>query len=423
MITAREAALNTLYEIFFEGAYSNLALKKTLKKCHAMKSEEKRLLTNIVYGVTSYHYTLEYVISLYSSIKVKKLAKYVRLILEMGLYQLMFADKIPESAAVNESVKLAKRYGKLGADRFVNGVLRSFCRSEKEIEYPKDKEKYLAVKYSFDEEMTRQWISDFGYEFTEDLMKSLNSPPPVLLRTNILKTNTEELCDLLKAEGKTVYSTDGNLIHTDGFDISESELYRKGYFSVQDKGAYNAAMVLSPEKGETVIDMCAAPGGKSTHMAEMMQNEGKILAFDIYEHKIKLIDGAVKRLGIDCVTTGIRDASVMDSSLIESADKVLCDVPCSGWGIIRRKPDIKLAKNDVSALPALQLKILCNGAEYLKKGGSLVYSTCTVNRRENEEVVNSFLSLREDFEKSYEKTYYPNKDNSDGFYICRLERK
>ena len=423
MITAREAALNTLYEIFYEGAYSNLALKKTLKKCHAMKSEEKRLLTNIVYGVTSYHYTLEYVISLYSSIKIKKLAKYVKIILEMGLYQLLFADKIPESAAVNESVKLAKRYGKNGADRFVNGVLRSFCRNGKEIEYPADREKYLSVKYSFSEEMTKQWISDFGYEFTEELMKSLNSPPPMLLRTNILKTNTKELSSLLEAEGREIFLVDGNLIHTDGFDVSESKLYSDGYFSVQDKGAYNAAMVLLPQSGETVIDMCAAPGGKSTHMAELMKNKGKITAFDIYEHKIKLIDNALKRLGIECVETKISDASVMDESLVQTADKVLCDVPCSGWGIIRRKPDIKLAKNNVSLLPPLQFKILCNGAEYLKKGGSLVYSTCTINRRENEEVINAFLNSRKDFEKSYEKTYYPNTDNSDGFYICRLERK
>ncbi len=423
MITAREAALNTLYEIFYEGAYSNLALKKTLKKCHAMKSEEKRLLTNIVYGVTSYHYTLEYVISLYSSVKLKKLAKYVKLILEMGFYQLMFADKIPESAAVNESVNLAKRYGKKGADRFVNGVLRSFCRNGREFEYPKDKEKYLSVKYSFSEEMTKQWIADFGYEFTQELMQSLNCPPPMLLRTNVLKINTEELCSLLEKEGIKVNQTDGDLIQTDGFDVADSNLYRSGYFSIQDRGAFNAAITLSPQKGETVIDMCAAPGGKTTHMAELMQNEGKIIAFDIYEHKIKLIENAVKRLGITCVDAKINDASLKDNKLIDTADKVLCDVPCSGWGIIRRKPDIKFAENDVSLLPPLQLKILCNGADYLKKGGTLVYSTCTINKRENEEVINSFLELRKDFEKSYEKTYYPNKDNSDGFYICRLERK
>jgi 16S rRNA (cytosine967-C5)-methyltransferase len=439
MISAREAALNTLYEIFYEGAYSNLALKKMLRKCNAMKDEEKRLLTNLVYGVVSYHFTLEYVIKKYSSVKPKKIAKYIHLILELGLYQLMYADKIPESAAVNESVKLAKRYGKSGSDRFVNAILRSFCRDGCEIAYPTDKASYLSVKYSYTLNMTKTWIDDFGYDTAEELMQSLNAPPPLMLRANTLKITADELCKrleneegiharpvtVLKKAGDS-FTDDGTgaLLEADGgFDIAQSKLCNEGFFSVQDKGAYCASVVLAPKSGETVIDMCAAPGGKTTHIAELMGDRGKIIACDIHEHKIKLIESSLKRLGVSCVSTLLRDSSVCDETLLETADRVLCDVPCSGWGIIRRKPDIKLENNDISALPPLQLKILLSGASYVKKGGCIVYSTCTINRRENEEVVNAFLESAADFEKSYEKTFYPNRDNSDGFYICRLNRK
>ncbi|MCH5211415.1 MAG: 16S rRNA (cytosine(967)-C(5))-methyltransferase RsmB [Oscillospiraceae bacterium] len=420
MIGAREAALLTLYEIFENSAYSNLALKERMTKCKGMTASEKALLTNLVYGVVSRHYTLIHIIGKYSSIKLKKLADYVRIILEIGLYQLLYTDKIPESAAVNESVKLAKRYGRKGSDRFVNAVLRSFCRDGCRITYPENTEQYLSVKYSYSTNMVKLFIGTFERVRAEKIMASLNEPAPLTLRANLLKCSTPQLISELQERGIKAESCEGSLVYSDGFDIAESDLYKNGYFSVQDRAAYNAAITLAPQPGETVIDMCAAPGGKSTHIAELMNNEGHIISCDIHEHKIKLITGSARRLGIDIIDARINDGTIEDSELIGAADRVLCDVPCSGLGIIRRKPDIKLDRTDIDELPKLQIKILKNGAKYVKSGGTLVYSTCTLNSRENGDVISAFLADNGNFKKQYEKTYCPDTDNSDGFYICKL---
>ncbi len=421
-MNVRETALKTLYEIFYNGAYSNLALKEAMKNNAAMSPQDKRLLTNLVYGVVSRSFTLEYIISQYSRVKPKKIAKYVMIILKLGIYQLVYTDKIPQSAAVNESVKLAKKFGRNGSDKFVNGVLRSFCRDNCEIEYPKDKKEYLAVRYSYSDEMTELFIKHFGYENAEKLMSSLNSPPPLMIRVNILKTNIEDLEKEFERSGIKYERVAPTMLSVHGLDVGASELYKNGSFSVQDFGAYSASLSLEPKSGETIIDMCAAPGGKSTHIAELMGDKGKIIAFDIHDHKIKLIESAAERLGISSIKAVLHDSTAVIEELRGCADRVLCDVPCSGWGIIRRKPDIKLSKNDVSALPELQLEILRNGAQYLKDGGTLVYSTCTIDPDENDGVISQFLNENNNFEKVYEKTYYPYIDNSDGFYICKLKK-
>lgn len=418
----RETALKTLYDIFYNGAYSNLALKEAMKNNTDMSPQDKRLLTNLVYGVVSHSFTLEYIISQYSRVKPKKIAKYIMIILKLGIYQLVYTDKIPQSAAVNESVKLAKKFGRNGSDKFVNGVLRSFCRDNCEVEYPKDKKEYLAVRYSYSDEMTELFIKYFGYENAERLMSSLNAPPPLMIRVNILKTNIEELEKELERSGIGYERVAPTMLSVQGIDVGASELYKNGLFSVQDFGAYSASLALDPKSGETIIDMCAAPGGKSTHIAELMGDNGKIIAFDIHDHKIKLIESAAERLGIHSIKAVLHDSTAVIDELREQADRVLCDVPCSGWGIIRRKPDIKLSKNDVSALPELQLEILRNGAQYLKAGGTLVYSTCTIDPDENDGVISQFLNENNNFEKVYEKTYYPYIDNSDGFYICKLKK-
>ncbi len=267
MIGAREAALLTLNDIFYNGTYSNLAVKEMLGKCRGMDKIEKSLFTNLVYGVVSRHYTLEYVISKYSNIKVRKLARYVKLILEMGIYQMIYLDKIPESAAVNESVKLAKRYCKKGSDRFINAVLRAFSKDECTMDFT---DCGLGIKHSFSPEMTKMFLSQFGNDFTESLMTALNSPPEMSLRVNTLKTNVKELCEKLNESGTQILNTDGDLIYTKGFDVGNNPLYTEGYFTPQDKGAYTASCVLNPQKGENLIDMCSAPGGKTTHKAELL---------------------------------------------------------------------------------------------------------------------------------------------------------
>ena len=417
MITAREAALLALNDILYNGKYSNIAVKEMLGKCRGMDKTEKAFFTNLVYGVISRRFTLEYVISQYSAIKLKKLARYVKIILELGFYQLIYLDKVPESAAVNECVKLSKRYCKKGSDRFINGVLRAFLKNRCVI--PDDD---LAVKYSFSQEMTEMFLEQFGYEFSDQLMQALNTPPDIMLRPNTLKTDADKLSELLEADGIENTVTDYGMVISDGFDVASNRLYKEGYFTPQDRGAYTASVVLAPKEGETIIDMCSAPGGKATHIAELMKDNGNILAFDIHEHKVSLINNSAKRLGFNSINAQVGDSSVYNSELNGIADRVLCDVPCSGWGIIRRKPDIKLSHTDLCELYDIQKKILDNGAKYVKIGGCIVYSTCTVNKKENEEIISEFLSKNKNFEKTYEKTFYPNIDGCDGFYVCRLNK-
>lgn len=413
MINAREIAMKAIYDVEFNGAYSNMVLKKALS---GAEKQDKGFTTTLVYGTISRKLTLDYVIERYSKLKLKKISKYILIILRMGLYQLMFMDKIPESAAVNESVKLAKHYGHGASAGFVNGILRSYIRNGIKIS-----DDNLSVKYSYPEWLCNQWINDFGFEFTEKLMAAMNTEPKITIRYNALKTTQEELKTLFEENG--IHSeANGISLVCEGFDVSHDKLYLDGFYSVQDTAASNAAIELSPRAGDTVIDMCAAPGGKTTHLAEIMENKGKILAFDIHKHKIKLIEANAKRLGIGIIDAQIADGTVFDERLRNTADKILCDVPCSGLGIIRRKPDIKWNKDDTNELRDIQKKILENAAEYLKHGGEIVYSTCTIDHRENEDITSEFLKNHSDFEKLSEKTYYPHTDGTDGFYICKMRR-
>ena len=422
MIGAREAALLSLNDILYGGKYSNIAVNEMLNKCHAMDRKDKALYTSIVYGVLVHYYTLEYIISKYSSVKVKKLARYVKILLLTGLYQIKYLDKVPGSAAVNESVKLSKRYCKKGSDRFINAVLRRAIDEGCDVAMPDDEIERICVEYSYSYDMAKAFCDVFGVERAKKVMASLNMPPQTLLRANTLKTDSKALLDMLTQAGIDA-KPENDMIAVKGYDVGNSKLYRDGLFTVQDKGAYTASVVLDPQNGETVIDMCAAPGGKTTHIAELMGDSGRIVAFDIHEHKIRLIENTAKRLGIKTIEAKVADATVYNPLYKESADRVLCDVPCSGWGIIRRKPDIKLSHTNLESLYEIQKSILSNGAEYVKKGGCLVYSTCTVNRRENEETIKEFLENNKEFIKTYEKSFYPDTDNSDGFFICRLERK
>ena len=416
----REAALKALYEIEFNGAYSNMAVKNALSKNRDMSPQGKALFTALVYGVVDKKLTLDYYISNFSKIKLKKISKYILLILRMGIYQLIFMDKIPESAAVNESVKLAKRYGHGASAGFVNGVLRTVLKSS--IKYPENKNEYLSVKYSYPMWLCDKWIDEFGFEFTEEMMKAFEKNKQITLRPNLLKTTQDELYTLFAKNGVEAKMCEDYII-TQGFDIENNPLYIQGYFTPQDSAASDAAKVLDPQSGDVVIDMCSAPGGKTTHIAELMQNRGKILAFDKYDHKIEIVNKNAKRLGIDIIEAKVSDACVFDKTLWGVADRVLCDVPCSGLGIIGKKPDIKWNRENISDINQIQKKILNNGAKYLKNGGILVYSTCTIEKSENEGVIEEFLLENTDFERLYEKTYYPHLDNTDGFYICKLRKK
>ncbi len=425
MVNARETALLTLYEIEYNSAYSNMALKEAL--ISDVSGLDKAFITTLVYGVVRRKLTLDYIISRYSKTKIKKMSKFVLLVLRMGVYQIYFMDKVPDSAAVNESVKLAKRYCGKSAG-FVNGILHSVIRGRESLEYPDDKVKFLSVKYSFTEETVKNFMQ---YDFCEELLEALNKEPKTTIRINRLKGTDFALANI-ELEKSPLYEYARTV---SGFDISSSVEYKEGKFIAQDVAAMMAVEALGPKKGDHVIDVCAAPGGKTTHIAELMENEGRISAFDIHPHKVEIIRKNAQRMGISIINAEVNDAAVLSEDLIETADKVLADVPCSGLGIIRRKPDIKWNKENISELPALQYRILENAARYLKSGGELVYSTCTLNKKENEDVICEFVKNNKEYEfvkielpgtlareNSGYITLYPNIDNTDGFFISKIKR-
>ncbi len=425
MKSSREAALTALYEIEYNGAYSNIALKNVLSGS-GLDSRDRALSSAIVYGVTSKKMTLDYMISELSKIKLKKISKYILLILRMGLYQLKYMDKIPDSAAVNESVRLARRYGHSASAGYVNGILRKAAKTK--FCLPDD----LAVKESFAVENAKKLISDYG-DRAAIIMSALNKEPKMTIRVNTLKTTRDVLKEQLNAE-LCPYCDDG--LYVKQLDTASSREYDMGLFTVQDAAPMVACRVLAPKSGDTVIDLCAAPGGKTTYLAEMMNNEGKIYAFDIHSHRVDLVLKNAKRLGISIIDASVGDATLFNEDYAEIADKVLADVPCSGIGIARRKPELKY-KTDFTSLSDIQLSILKNGAKYLKKGGELVYSTCTLYRDENERVIEKFLEENEGFElvsfsellpdgfaedRSGIMTVLPDKTDCDGFFVAKLRR-
>ncbi len=434
MDRVREAAMLILYKTDKESAYSNMALKECFLKNKDFSAKDKAFITNLVYGTIKAQITIDYIIGCYSKVKLKKISPYILAILRVGIYQLKFMDKVPDSAAVNESVKLAKRYGHSASAGFVNGILRNVLRCE--ISYPEDEIEALSVKHSYPLWMVKRWCEDFGKNFAEELMDSMNKEPEVSLRVNLLKTTPEKVLKSLPNGRMSELSSD--MILSDGFDVAKSREYQEGFFTPQDISASFSARVLMPKAGDKVLDMCAAPGGKTTHLAEIMENKGEILALDIHEHKIKLIEENAKRLGIDIISAKCVDATVENPEFFGKFSKVLADVPCSGLGIIRRKPDIKLKKKE-DGIEELQYKILKNASKYLSPDGELLYSTCTIDKRENEEVIERFLKENEGFQavdisdllpevlrkpeckKGY-TTFYPNVDGIDGFFIAKIKK-
>lgn len=418
MASAREIAMKAIYEVEFDQAYSNMILKKYLAGTELSK-QDKAFITSIVYGVIDKKITLDYVIGCFSKLKLKKISKYILIILRMGIYQIMYMDKIPVSAAVNESVKLAKRYGHGASAGFVNGILRNVLKTD--FKYPENKTEYLSIMYSYPMWLCEKWEKEFGYDFTKELFEAFSETPKLNLRPNTLKISAEELLDKLQNNGIEAERQDDYIV-SGGFDIASDRLYKSGYYTIQDAAAMQAAKILAPEEGDIVIDMCAAPGGKTTHMAEIMRDKGKIYAFDVYEHKIELIRKNAERLGISIIETRLSDSSIFDEQYRETADKILCDVPCSGLGILRRKREIKWNRDENTNFPEIQCKILDNAAKYLKSGGEMVYSTCTIEKEENSAVTGAFAADNSEFKIMYEKTFYPHIDHTDGFYICKLKK-
>ncbi len=422
MANPRKVAAKTLEKIEKEGTFSNLAVKEALRNSE-LDSRDKAFATALIYGVLDRKITLDYILSKFLKTPVKKTPAFTLAVLRTALYQIKFMDKVPQSAAVNEAVKLIKSSKEGRNSGFVNGVLRNVLRTPVELpggSSPED----LSFRYSIPLEMVESFLKDYGVEDTIALLEESLKPAPIILRINTVKTDLQFVEEALKNQKIPFKALGDSAVEIlEGIDISESELYKKGFIYAQDTASQRAVSVLNPKCGDRVLDMCAAPGGKTFTMAGLMENKGEIVACDLYEHRVELIKKSANRLGIDIVKPLVADATLTDSRLGEF-DCVLCDVPCSGWGVIRRKPEIKYSQNyDFSDLQEIQYKILCNGAKHLKKGGKILYSTCTLRQEENEKLVIRYQKEYNDLYKLYEHTFMPHKDGCDGFYCCLLEKR
>lgn len=443
MANSRKTAFKVLLKIEQDGAYSNIALNNAVKESE-LSPLDAAFTSALVYGVLERKITLDYIIKQYSKIPLRKIELKTKIILRLGLLQMAFMDKVPESAAVNESVKLAKQQKLQKSSGFINAILRSFARDNCKVKYPdkKNKAEYYSVKYSCPQPLVKLWLESYGEENAKGILEKLSGRPNIYARVNTLRTTAEKLIDALaddKVKAEKVDFPENSVRLADTGSIERLKAYKGGLFHIQDLSSQLCAYFLSAEMGQTVLDICSAPGGKTFTTAEYMHNSGKIIACDMYEHKLKLIEKGAKRLGIDIVETCLRDGS-SDENPLPMADRILCDVPCSGLGVLSRKPEIRY-KDDLidTNLADIQYKILCESAKYLKKGGKLVYSTCTLNPQENNKNTAKFLAEHSDFEgvalefppqlgrayeeQPYEITLMPHSYDGDGFYISVFTRR
>ena len=427
-MTAREAALRALYSIDEDKTYMNAALNAALE-AENFSAADRAFITELIYGVTVNRSAIDYIISVYSKLKIKKMSVWVLNILRLGIFQISYMTKIPQSAACNEAVKLARKYSHGAGAGFVNGVLRSSARGKDEFSFPglSGSAERLSLIYSYPIWITKRLITEYGEAECERLYKENARPHGTMIRVNTLKTNRDKLKNILRGEGikcREHGEPENCLIVEGGINIGASKAYAEGLYSLQNTSSQTAVAALAPRSGETVIDMCSAPGQKACAAAELMNNQGKIIAFDVYEHKIKLIENAAKRLGINIIEAKCGNSCERIKSLEKSADRVLADVPCSGLGVIHKKPDIKWKRReeDIAALVKIQREILGNAAAYVKPGGVLVYSTCTIIREENFLQTERFLKENSDFKKIFERQILTGENGESGFYICKMVR-
>lgn len=446
-MSARYLAYKILFDIEVNGNYSNMALNKYLNEA-GLDDQDKGFVTELVYGILEKKRYLDYMINKVSKIKVRKMQHPVKLVLRMGVYQLVYMDGVADYAAINESVNIMKKLDKRSAS-FVNAILRNISRNLDEVkDISLNTVDKLAIYYSYEKWIVENLVKEYGFERTEEILRALSQKPNIYLRVNRTKLRPGQSMDYLVGQiigrlidqGLEASRVEGleEAIKVKGLkSIDKHPLFREGYVSVQDISSILVAKVMDPKRESRVLDLCAAPGGKSTHIGELMENTGHLISQDIFDHKIKLMDTYARRLGLNNMEAGLGDALVLNDDYIGKFDYVLCDVPCSGMGIVRRKPEIKYKKEDeVENLPDLQYQILENASSYLKEGGILIYSTCTIFRQENMEVVDRFLANHKDYElddlgsvkeflgigdKGLVKIL-PDQYDMDGFFICRMKK-
>lgn len=431
-MNVRKIAYNVLEESEKKSKYISLALDSAISRGE-LSGEDRALLSALVYGVTERKTTLDYFISALSGRNIRSLDSEVLNLLRLGAYQIIYMDKIPDSAAVNETVKLASRYA-ARSKNFVNAILRRICREKSSLPYPTDNTERLSIENSIPKELCEHFMRDYPDDF-EEIIRASNSKPKLTLTVNTLRSSRDSLAKII-GDGceKTAFSEKG-LKLTSSFAVSDFSPLSDGLCYVQDEASQIAVSALAPKSGDTVIDVCSCPGGKSFFSAILMENVGKIYCFDLHESKLPLIKNQAEKLGIEIINAERHDSRVAKEDLIEKADKVICDVPCSGLGVLAKKPEIRHKSfNDLSELDNIQKEILEASAKYVKVGGVLLYSTCTLRKAENEERVAQFLSTHPNFEllpfsvgtleaKEGLLTLLPSKHSTDGFFISLLKRR
>ena len=435
----REAAFKALLAIERDGSYSNLELSKMLA---SDELSNKGFIREIVYGVTENKIYLDYILDKFIKKGAAKTKLQALIILRMGVYQILFMNSVPNYAAVNESVALARRFAR-GTDGFINGVLRNFIRnmdSASEIDV-KGQLEYLSIRYSCQLKLVEELVSMLGFEHAKVLLEHAGHRPPLSIRVNIAQISVKELADRLRANG---FEIDGSklsdrVLLVKGGALTEANEYKEGLFSIQSEESCAIADFADAKSTELVIDLCAAPGGKAAAMAEQMLKPststepltktepgiagGKVVALELYEHRAALIEATARRLGLENIEVRCQNAVEQIDELVGKADLVLADVPCSGLGVIRRKPEMKYRDEfDFDELVEIQKSILETGSSYLKPGGRLIYSTCTINPRENELMVKDFLERHEEFISEKEVKLSPFDNGYDGFYMNKLKK-
>lgn len=429
MKNTREKALQIINDVLYKGTFLEESLE--ILKVSNIDERDFAFIKEITTGVVRNKTYLDYVIRQNSRVRFNRIHKIILIILEMAIYQMYFLDKVPDYSIVDESVNLAKIYGNKGSISFTNGILRSIAKKKPAQVTLKDSIDNLSTYYSHPRFYTEYFYENYGEEFTKKLLKANNEKAPFTIRVNSLKTNRDDLIKNLSQIGfeiqETSYDKALNVLNPNG--IIDTEYFEKGHFYVQDLGSILVSSFLNPRKDSSVLDLCAAPGGKTTHLSELMENTGEILACDKSKGKINLIKENAQRLGCKNISPMINDARVLNDDFINKFDYVLVDAPCSGTGLYRKKPDIKWNKgiDDLKELGKIQLEILNNAKEYVKNQGLLLYSTCSLSKIENEDVIENFLSENKNFKikKLRDKEVlklFPSVDGSDGFSICLLEK-
>ena len=440
-MSAREAALLTLVAMERQKAWSNGHLKKVIQE-QRLDRRDAALATRLCFGVIQNRMLLDHYLQQYSAMKLSKMESKVRNNLRLGLYQMLFMTKIPVSAAVSEGVKLTKKHCKNPrAGGMVNGILRNLARHLDELPTLDrgNPVAYLSLLYSHPQWLVEEWSQQLEAGELEELLRWDNSEPPVTVQVNTCRFQTSQVAAALEEEGMTVtahpWLPDCLFLNGTG-SLEHLEAFQKGYFYIQDAAAHLAVLAAAPQPGWRVLDACAAPGGKSFAAAIAMENRGSVTSCDIHPHKLRLIEAGYQRLGLDIIHANLLDGKERKAELLNSFDLVIADVPCSGLGIIRKKPDIRYKDPEpLENLPKVQAAILDNVADYVRPGGVLLYATCTLLERENEGGVRAFLDKQRDFTlEGFQVsgpfldtdtgmlTCWPHRHGTDGFFFAKLRR-